>query len=103
MGGQQELMQWGSVGDDGLVRSAQNDIFDTKTLGSGAAFGRGVGILSNAQQEIESNADEISQSLEEGQGGLKSLEDNVMGHGDWESKFAFGRGVLSAVGFNLLF
>ena len=84
MGGQQELMQWGSVEDDGLVRSAQNDIFDTKTLGSGAAFGRGVGILSNAQQEIESNANQISQSLEEGQGGLEPLEDNVMCNGDWE-------------------
>lgn len=42
-----EFSQWGCIGDDRLVGSTEDNVFDAKALGAGAVFGGFVGVLTH--------------------------------------------------------
>lgn len=60
MGGQEQLRQRCSVGDDGVICPSEKDILHSETLGAGAVLWSGVSVFSDPEKIVESNADEFA-------------------------------------------
>ena len=101
VGCRQELAPWSIVWNDGVVSSAQDDVFDTKSLRSCSPLGGCVGKFSNAQQKVKCHADEVPECLVLGVAAGEAVEDNVMRNGNGDSKLSCWRWVLTAEAFNL--
>jgi len=61
--GKQELRQGCSVGDDGMVLTAEDDIFDPEAPGAAALLGRDVSVFTNTEEVVEGHTDEVTNSL----------------------------------------
>jgi hypothetical protein len=98
----EQLRQRGCIWDDGVVCSTKEDILNPEALCAGSLFGRGISVFTNSKEEVESNADKVTQGQLFGVRGGQSLESCKVSNSDWDCQFWLGWWIFTAITFYLL-
>ena len=84
MGGQEKVTQRGSVGDNGVVCLTEDNIFDSKPLGTSALLGWFVGVLPHPEEEIKRNANQITQGLLQRNNTAQTFQNQKVWDSHWD-------------------
>ena len=63
MGGSKEFCEGCCIGYDGVVDAAEDDVFDSKSLGTGALLGWLVCVFTYPEEVVKGNANQVAQGL----------------------------------------